>query len=116
MFEEADEGNLWFSIVNTDAVNNGNDGYEIEEADEGSLLGNVFNNTSVGNDGKGFDLNEDGDGDPFIKFLKTTTDNGQEGDKNDGIEADQEDAGQGTIVIRGSDIVGGTDLDGVDEL
>jgi len=52
----------------------------------------------------------------FIKFFDTLTDNGPEGDKEDGIEANQEDAGKGEIKIRSSNIIGGTDLSGVEEI
>ena len=111
VLEELGKGGLWFDIIKTDAIDNNNDGFEIEESDNGSLEGNVFYTSSTGNDGKGFDLNEAGNGNLFVKFFKTISDN-----SNDGIEADQEDAGNGAIKVRSSDIKGGIDLDGVEEI
>ncbi len=116
VFEEFDNGSVWFDIIRTDAINNGNDSFEVEESDQGSLEGRVIKAISTGNDGKGFDLKETGNGGLSVKFIRTMTDNGPAGDKEDGIEADQEDAGNGSIKIRASDIIGGVDLDGVEQI
>ncbi len=111
VFEEVDQGDLWFDIIKTDSFDNGGDGFEmVEEDGDGNLEGHVIDSTSTGNDGRGFDLLEEDDGNLFVKFIKTVA-----GDNEDeGIRATQEGNGSGIIKLIKSDI-DDTDLDGVEE-
>ncbi len=113
-FDEEDSGMIFARFVNTSAAVNRDDGFKFSEEDEGSVIGRVTESKAMNNGGKGFVFEEEGDGDLLVSVNESNTSNNDDSDDT-GIEAVQEDDGQGMLRVDDSDIDDGIDTNGVDE-
>jgi hypothetical protein len=114
-YDEAGEGDVAVRFVGSTAKQNRDDGFKVSEEDAGDVSGVVIGSLSQSNGGKGIVLEEEGDGDFTAVVRDTVTANND--DKDDtGLEAVQEDAGSGTLEVRDSSITDGIDTDGVVEI
>lgn len=112
-FDEEDAGPIDVVFVGTSASGNTDDGYKMSEADEGSVIGLVSGADATSNGGKGFVFEEEDAGNVFVQVYGAMT-SGNDDSDDTGIEAVQEDDGIGTLRVRDSDIADGFDIDGVD--
>jgi hypothetical protein len=112
-FDEAGLGGIDVQFIDTVAEGNTDDGYKNSEEDAGSVTGLMLRSSAMGNGGKGAVFEEEGDGDLTVTAEASATANNDDGDGT-GIEAVQEDAGTGELVLIDSDIADGTDLEGVE--
>jgi hypothetical protein len=112
-FDEAGSGGIDVQFIDTVAEGNTDDGYKNSEEDAGSVTGLMLRSTATGNGGKGAVFEEEGDGDVMLTVQSSATSGNDDGDDT-GIEAVQEDAGTGELVLIDSEIADGTDLDGVE--
>jgi len=109
--DEAGEGDVLVIVRNTDSSANEDEGFKIDEEDAGNLFVQVSRSTfddSLSQDG--VDLTEEGDGNFFGVFLQT----GVQGNDGDAIDADQEDAGEGALIVIGSDLTGNANVPSLD--
>ena len=111
-FDEAATGGIDVQIIDTVAEGNTDDGYKTSEEDAGSVTGLMLRSSAIGNGGVGAVFEEEDAGDVMVTVHGSTTSGNDDGDT--GIEAVQEDAGTGELVLIDSDIADGTDLEGVD--
>ena len=70
--------------------------------------------SALNNGGKGFVFEEADEGDLEASLIASETKNNDDGDDT-GVEAVQEDDGDGALMLIASDIEDGVDLDGVDD-
>ncbi len=112
-FDEAGDGGIDARFIDTVAEGNTDDGYKSSEEDAGSVTGLMLRSSAMGNGGKGAVFEEEGDGDLGVTAEASSTANNDDSDDT-GIEAVQEDSGTGTLKLTDSDLVDGTDLDGVE--
>ncbi len=113
-FDEQDSGMIFARFVNTSAAGNRDDGFKLSEEDDGSVIGRVKESESIDNGGKGLVFEEEGNGDLLVSVSESNTSNNDDSDDS-GIEAVQDDDGQGMLRVDDSDINDGIDTDGVDE-
>ncbi len=113
--DEAGDGDMIFGISRTEATGNTDDGIKLSEEDAGGVFGELRRVTAANNGGKGAVFEEEADGDVVLNVVRTNTFNNDDSD-NTGIEAVQEDAGEGSLFLKNSDIADGLDLDGVELL
>ena len=114
-FDEEDAGDVSVSFRRTKAFDNNDDGYKMSEEDEGSVTVTVNRSSAKNNGGKGFVFEEEDEGDLYVSVNRTHTANNDDSDDT-GIEAVQEDEGEGKLRVRNSSIEDGIDTDGVDEI
>lgn len=114
-FDEADDGDIIASFVRTRATDNNDDGFKMSEEDGGNVYSDVRGSRAANNGGKGFVFEEADDGDLTVSVRGSSTANNDDSDDT-GIEAVQEDEGTGTLRVRGSNIADGIDLDGVEQI
>ena len=114
-FDEEDSGMIFARFVDTAAAGNRDDGFKFSEEDDGSVIGRVSESKAIGNGGKGFVFEEEGTGDLFVSVSGSYT-SGNDDSDDTGIEAVQEDDGEGLLRVEDSDIDDGIDTDNVDKL
>jgi len=113
-FDEAGDGDARVRLIRTQAYDNADDGFKISEEDAGDVVGIARRVLARDNGGKGLVFEEEDAGDLFLGVTASFTANNDDSDDT-GIEAVQEDDGQGTLRVRGSRITDGIDTEGVEQ-
>lgn len=109
--DEAGDGDVVVIVRGTDSSANEDEGFKIDEEDAGNLFVQVSRSSfddSLSQDG--VDLTEAGDGSFFGVFLQTLV----QGNDGDAIDADQDDAGEGALIVIGSDLTGNANVPSLD--
>jgi hypothetical protein len=110
--DEEDGGNIVAHYVSSNASRNNDDGFKMTEEDGGGLFSTVRASSAMNNGGKGFVFEEENEGNLRVDVRGTRTTGNDDEDKT-GIEAFQESPGSGVLRVRGSSIQEGIDVDGV---
>lgn len=115
--DEGGNGDVLLDVVSTRFRDNGpldptdlDDGIDVDEADTGSVRGRFAQSEFVGNYDEGIDLNETASGDLVISLTSVTVVDTVDGD---GLQIDEEDAGNVDELVLGSTLVDndGDDID-----
>jgi hypothetical protein len=109
--EEDDEGDLIAVIASTTANNNSDNGFFLGEAGDGDLNANLTSSTANDNQDDGFDFEEDGDGDFTVQLINSFA----QGNDDFAVDATA-DGDPGTILLTGSVLIGGVNLENVNEI
>lgn len=112
-FDEEGPGGVNLAVLGSTATGNNDDGFKTSEEDEGGVEGLLFDTTAKGNGGKGAVFEEEDAGGLRVMARSVTTADNDDSDKT-GLEIVQEDAGQGVLMVQGSDIADGIDAEGVE--
>ena len=111
-FDEEDAGAIIASFIGVTASGNADDAFKSSEEGPGDVIGLLHGGSAEGNGGKGAVFEEAGDGNVQVTATGFTASGNDDGDGT-GIEALQEDAGDGTLEIAGK-IADGIDAEGVE--
>lgn len=142
--DEVGPGDIWVSIARSSMSNNFDEGLDLDEAGEGSVDVQIHTVVADGNEDEGVKVDEEDDGDLSVGMGRTSSSNSlsqdgvdltEEGDgnlwlvvdrsvivgnDNNGIAAEQADAGEGGILVKRSDLTGNgeepIDAEGIDDI
>lgn len=110
--DEAGAGGGNLHYINTVAYGNADDGYKMSEEDGGDVVGMMVGAISRDNGGKGVVFEEENGGDVRVQVVDTHTVNNDDSDQT-GLELVQEDGGEGSLTVSDSQIVDGIKAEGV---
>ena len=110
-FDEEDAGDIRISLNALTADGNRDDAVKLSEEGDGDVTTDVSGGGVTGNGGKGY-VFEEADGGNLFASVKNSVAQGNDDSDETGIEAVQEDDGEGLLFVSG-DIADGVDLDGV---
>ena len=110
--DEAGAGDGHLHYVNTVAYGNADDGFKMSEEDAGSVHGSLQGAVSRDNGGKGAVFEEENAGDVNVHVAEVHTVNNDDSDDT-GLEIVQGDAGDGELTVTASRIEDGIDAEGV---
>lgn len=106
--EELDAGNATISHMRSFSDHNTDDGFRTFEAGPGNLTGFFYEVGAWTNGGNGIRFEEEDEGTLSLQIIKGTTANNGEGEQS-GIRVTKQGSGEGTISIKESDIRDGID-------
>lgn len=112
-YDEEGEGDIEAAFIKNLGKNNNDDAFKLSEEDGGDVSVFVVNTKAIDNGGEGFTFEEADAGNLDALVIKTVA-SGNKKSKKDGIEAVQEDEGEGTLRLINSDIPDGLKLEGVE--
>ena len=112
-FDEEDAGSIVLRLDDSILKGNSDDGVKVSEEDDGDVLAALSGVFALSNGGKGIVFEEEDDGDAMIAVLFSTTRNNDDGDDT-GIEVDEDDAGEASLILHNSTIADGVDADGIE--
>ncbi len=110
--DEAGAGGGNLNYINTVAYGNADDGFKMSEEDAGGINGMMLGAVSRDNGGKGAVFEEEDGGDVRVHVADTHTANNDDSDDT-GLEVVQDDAGEGELIVEASTIEDGIDAEGV---
>ena len=105
--DEAGDGSIEGFVRNNYVVDNYDEGLDFDEEDDGGFDIVLASNVAVGNEDEGVKLSEE-DGGSIHAMLRSHYSEDNNGSR-EGIEIEEEDGGAVTVVVTGSDFVGGDD-------
>lgn len=114
-YDEEGPGGIEAGFIKNLAEDNNDDAFKLSEEDEGDVGVFVKRTKALNNGGEGFTFEEEGDGNLDAVVIRTTASGNKKSNK-DGIEAVQDDAGEGTLRLIKSDIPDGLKLEGVTQI
>lgn len=106
--DEEDSGNAIISHVRSFADHNTDDGFRTSESGPGDLSGFVYEVGAWKNGGNGVRLDEAGEGTVNVNVYRTTTASNDDGE-DAGLRVSKEGDGEGLLTIENSDIRDGID-------
>lgn len=112
-YDEAGNGDIEAAFIKNRGFENNDDAFKLSEEDDGNVSVLVVKTEAIDNGGEGFTFEEEGDGNLDAIVVKAVA-SGNKKSKKDGIEAVQEDAGTGSLLLIKSDIPDGLKLEGVE--
>jgi hypothetical protein len=112
-FDEEGEGSIHLALQDVTASGNTDDGFKLSEADAGDVHVSATGAVAKGNGGKGIVLEQEDGGVLSAAIADSQTSNNDDSDGT-GLEAVQEGDVAGQIILIGSQIMDGFDLDNVE--
>jgi hypothetical protein len=112
-FDEEGEGSIHLALKDVTASGNTDDGFKLSEADAGDVHVSATGAVAKGNGGKGIVLEQEDGGVLSAAIADSQTSNNDDSDGT-GLEAVQEGDVAGQIILIGSQIMDGFDLDNVE--
>ena len=99
-------------IINSNAMNNRDDGYKHSESDDGDVNAYVVDSRAYENGGKGFVFEEEDMGNVAVTVFEVKTTANDDSDDT-GLEVVQDDDGEGSLTLISSELSDGIDDEGV---
>ena len=106
--DEEDAGDAFITILRSAAEGNTDDGFRTSESGPGNLTASVHTVTARDNGGNGVRLDEADEGTISVEAIGVTTADNDDGDDT-GLRVTKQGSGEGTLVVRESDLQDGID-------